>query len=102
MFVNAGGGAIATTCDSSISIMPDTSFEGGDILRTEEGIIDDNDFAPLYQSARFGNFCYRFDNLLAGDYFVDLHFMEIINTNGPKGMRVFDVFMQEEKARIFF
>ncbi|GFS44093.1 di-glucose binding protein with Kinesin motor domain-containing protein [Actinidia rufa] len=86
-FVNAGGGAIATTGDSSISIMPDTSFEGGDILRTEEGIIDDNDFAPLYQSARFGNFCYRFDNLLAGDYFVDLHFVEIINTNGPKGMR---------------
>ncbi|GFY96061.1 di-glucose binding protein with Kinesin motor domain-containing protein [Actinidia rufa] len=87
-FVNTGGGAIANTGDSSISIMPDTSFEGGDILRTDEGIIDDDNFAPLYQSARFGNFCYRFDNLLAGDYFVDLHFMEIINTNGPKGMRV--------------
>jgi hypothetical protein len=34
----------------------------------------------------------------AGEYLVDLHFAEIVYTNGPKGMRVFDVFIQEEKA----
>ncbi|KDO81245.1 hypothetical protein CISIN_1g0371692mg, partial [Citrus sinensis] len=54
--------------------------------------------AVLYQSARFGNFSYRIGNLSPGDYLVDLHFAEIVNANGPKGMRVFDVFMQEEKV----
>ncbi|CAL5417934.1 unnamed protein product [Camellia sinensis] len=97
-FVNAGGGSMNEVGDTAIFIMPDTSFEGGDVLRTDEGIIDGGDFAPLYQSARFGNFCYRFDNLPPGDYFIDLHFVEIINTNGPKGMRIFDVYIQEEKV----
>ncbi|KAL6983108.1 hypothetical protein U1Q18_016501 [Sarracenia purpurea var. burkii] len=87
-FVNAGGGAINEVGDSAVVIMPDSSFEGGDILRTDEGISDAGDYAPLYQSARFGNFGYRFDNLPTGDYLIDLHFVEIINTNGPKGIRV--------------
>ena len=52
----------------------------------------------VYQSARYGNFCYKFEALAPGDYFVDLHFAEIVNTYGPKGIRVFDVSVQEEKA----
>lgn len=97
-FINAGGGTIEDLKDSGISVGLDTSFEGGDTLRTEEEIIDGGDLATLYQSARFGNFCYQFKNLQPGDYFIDLHFVEIVNTNGPKGIRVFNVFIQEEKV----
>ncbi|XAR62064.1 Minus-end-directed kinesin ATPase [Bertholletia excelsa] len=97
-FVNSGGSAIKEVGESSLSIMPDNSFEGGDILRTDEKIINGGDLAPLYRSARFGNFHYRFEDIPAGEYLVDLHFAEIVNTNGPKGIRVFNVFMQGEKV----
>ncbi|XP_059631235.1 kinesin-like protein KIN-14R isoform X2 [Cornus florida] len=98
-FVNAGGDEpVIEGGGSKILIIPDFAFEGGDVLRTDESIIDGGDFESLYQSARFGNFCYRLDNLSTGDYLVDLHFVEIVNTNGPKGIRVFDVYMQEEKV----
>ncbi|KAK9284924.1 hypothetical protein L1049_024105 [Liquidambar formosana] len=97
MFVNAGGEEASTEVDSSMNIMADTFYQGGDVLRTDEHITEGGDYAFIYQSARLGNFCYRFDNLQPGDYFVDLHFVEIINTNGPKGMRVFNVLLQEEK-----
>lgn len=79
----------------------DCYFEGGEVLRTNESIIDGGDMPTIYQCARFGNFSYRFRNLCPGNYLVDLHFAEIVNTNGPKGMRVFDVFMQNEKVRKF-
>ncbi|XP_057495985.1 kinesin-like protein KIN-14R [Actinidia eriantha] len=96
MFVNAGGGA-PTEADSSINFMADSFFQGGDAFRTEEHITEGGDYAFIYQSARLGNFCYHFENLPPGEYYVDLHFVEIINTYGPKGMRVFNVFMQDEK-----
>ncbi|KAJ9560585.1 hypothetical protein OSB04_005745 [Centaurea solstitialis] len=94
-FVNAGGEDIH---NDEIYIMPDQAFEGGDVLRTNETILDGGSLSSLYQTARFGNFCYSFDNLSSGVYLLDLHFAEIINTNGPKGMRVFDVFVQDEKV----
>ncbi|KAJ0010433.1 hypothetical protein Pint_33467 [Pistacia integerrima] len=92
-FVNAEGGAIKKR-DSSVDLDLDCYFEGGEVLRTNENIIDGGDMPSIYQCARFGNFSYRFRNLCPGNYLVDLHFAEIINTNGPKGMRVFDAFMQ--------
>ncbi|XXG49107.1 hypothetical protein AAC387_Pa02g3376 [Persea americana] len=92
MFVNAGGGDIRGL------IKGDYSFQGGDVIRTDDGIINGGDHPTLYQSARYGDFCYRFDGLAPGDYFVDLHFAEIVNINGPKGMRAFNVFMQEDKV----
>lgn len=98
LFVNAGGGFIQSK-DSHINFIGDSFFEGGDVIETNEMIIDGGDYWSLYQSARFGNFCYKFFDLLPGEYFVDLHFAEIVYTNGPKGMRVFDVFVQDEKAR---
>lgn len=105
MFVNAGDEA-SIEADSTIKVLGDTNFEGGNVLRTNELINEAGDYPFIYQSARLGNFCYRFNNLPSGVYLVDLHFAEIINTNGPKGMRVFNVFMQEEKAsqlrKIFF
>lgn len=85
--------------DLTIRVESDGYFQGGDVLRTDESISDGGDMPFLYQSARFGNFSYRFDNISPGKYLVDLHFAEIVNINGPKGMRVFDVFMQEEKVR---
>ncbi|KAK9038607.1 hypothetical protein V6N11_023465 [Hibiscus sabdariffa] len=74
MFINAGGDTLYET-DSRMKLLGDTYFE-------------------IWE--------YRFNNLPPGDYFVDLHFAEIINTNGPKGMRVFNVYMQEEKGTVTF
>ncbi|KAK4417012.1 Kinesin-like protein KIN-14R [Sesamum alatum] len=96
LFINAGAMALRES-DSGIKFLADKFFEGGDTFQTEEFIAEGGDFSFIYQSARLGDFCYRIENLLPGDYFVDLHFVEIINTFGPKGMRVFNVFMQDEK-----
>lgn len=98
MFVNAGGHEIQGQ-DSRVRIEGDSCFQGGDVIETNEMIIEGGDCPSLYQSARYGDFCYKFDSLAPGDYFMDLHFAEIVNTNGPKGIRVFNVFVQEEKAR---
>lgn len=100
MFVNAGGEA-PNEVDSSTKFVGDKYYDGGTDLRTNESITEAGDCPFIYQSARLGNFCYRFNDLSPGDYFVDLHFAEIINTNGPKGMRVFNVYIQEEKASQF-
>lgn len=97
LFVNAGGEALMENGNFGFRVEPDKFFQGGNVIRTDE-TNEGSDIPSMYQSARFGNFSYRFENLSPGDYFVDLHFSEIIYTNGPKGMRVFDVFMQEEKA----
>ncbi|KAK3211129.1 hypothetical protein Dsin_015835 [Dipteronia sinensis] len=97
LFVNAGGEA-SDEVDSRMKFLGDTYFEGGSVLRTNEPISEAGDYSFIYQSARLGNFCYRFNRLPPGAYVVDLHFAEIINTNGPKGMRVFNVFLQEEKV----
>ncbi|TXG60065.1 hypothetical protein EZV62_014638 [Acer yangbiense] len=94
LFVNAGGEA-SDEVDSRMKFLGDTYFEGGSVLRTNEPISEAGDYSFIYQSARLGNFCYRFNRLPPGAYVVDLHFAEIINTNGPKGMRVlsdFDIF----------
>ncbi|XP_061988594.1 kinesin-like protein KIN-14R [Rosa rugosa] len=99
LFVNAGGEAVMETRNVGFRVEADKFFHGGNVVRTDETIEgSDVDVKSIYQSARFGNFAYRFENLSPGDYFVDLHFSEIIYSNGPKGMRVFDVFMQEEKV----
>ncbi|XP_017980789.1 PREDICTED: kinesin heavy chain isoform X1 [Theobroma cacao] len=98
MFLNAGGGTVKKEGTCTIDVCGDSFFEGGDVLRTGESINDGGDMPSIYQSARFGNFTYRFNDFSPGDYLVDLHFAEIVNTNGPKGMRVFDVFIQGDKV----
>ncbi|KAM3283226.1 kinesin-like protein KIN-14R [Capsicum chacoense] len=97
LFVNAGS-ETAVESDSSVSFLADNFYQGGEPFQTEEFITEGGEHAFIYQSARLGNFCYRIDNLTPGNYFVDLHFVEIINVNGPKGMRVFNVFLQDEKV----
>ncbi|KAJ6939629.1 hypothetical protein NC651_005941 [Populus alba x Populus x berolinensis] len=89
IFVNAGGGAIKKEGDINLDIEKDCCFEGGDVIRTDESIINGGDIPSVYQSARFGtNLSYKFNDMPAGEYLVDLHFAEIVHTNGPKGMRV--------------
>ncbi|WOL05676.1 kinesin-like protein KIFC3 isoform X1 [Canna indica] len=101
MFVNAGGCEIQGQ-DSCMRCQRDSCFQGGDIIVTNDIIEGGGDYPSLYQCARYGDFCYKFDSLAPGDYFVDFHFAEIVNINGPKGIRVFNVFVQEEKARLYF
>ncbi|KAK8935831.1 Kinesin-4 [Platanthera zijinensis] len=96
LFVNAGGGSIHAK-DCQINFKGDSFFEGGEIIQTSEIIVDGGDYSFLYQSARYGNFCYKFSDLSCGEVLLDLHFAEIVYTNGPKEMRVFDVFVQDEK-----
>nr|XP_033511856.1 kinesin-like protein KIN-14R isoform X1 [Nicotiana tomentosiformis] len=97
LFLNAGS-ETSVELDSSLSFLADNFYQGGDTFQTEEFITEGGEHAFIYQSARLGNFCYQIDNLTPGNYFVDLHFVEIINVNGPKGMRVFNVFLQDEKV----
>ncbi|PIN20753.1 Kinesin (KAR3 subfamily) [Handroanthus impetiginosus] len=96
LFVNAGA-MTPMESDSGIKFLADKFFEGGETFQTEEFITEGGQYSFIYQSARLGNFCYRIENLLPGDYLLDLHFVEIININGPKGMRLFNVFIQDEK-----
>ncbi|CAK8537118.1 unnamed protein product [Lathyrus sativus] len=97
MFVNAGGDALTEAADG-VKFLGDIFFDGGNVFRTNEQIVEGGDYPSIYQSARVGSFCYRIENLPPGHYLVDLHFVEIINVNGPKGMRVFNVYIQEEKV----
>ncbi|KAB1211060.1 Kinesin-4 [Morella rubra] len=90
LFVNAGCEA-PHEVDSGMKFVGDTFYEGGNAFRTNEPITEAGDCPFIYQYARLGNVCYRFNDLPPGDYFVDLHFTEIVNTSGPKGMRVFNV-----------
>ncbi|KAK9713187.1 hypothetical protein RND81_06G009900 [Saponaria officinalis] len=96
-FVNAGC-EVTSRADLNVELSADAHYQGGDTLRTDECILDGGDYPFIYQSARFGNFSYQFTNIPPGDYFIDLHFAEIINTSGPKGMRIFNVIIQDEKV----
>ncbi|KAK4439065.1 Kinesin-like protein KIN-14Q [Sesamum alatum] len=84
--------------EGGIQFSEDSNFSGGDTVNTEEPILGDGEGLSLYQSARFGNFSYCFQNLETGTYIVELHFAEIVFTEGPPGIRVFDVFLQEQKV----
>uniref|UniRef100_A0A0D9VNL2 Kinesin-like protein n=1 Tax=Leersia perrieri TaxID=77586 RepID=A0A0D9VNL2_9ORYZ len=95
LFINAGGSAIEG-CESPSKFSGDSFFEGGDEIETSDDIVDGGDYPMLYHSARYGNFSYKFDGLAPGDYFLDLHFAEIVNTYGPKGIRAFDVLVLSE------
>ncbi|KAG7031117.1 Kinesin-like protein KIN-14Q, partial [Cucurbita argyrosperma subsp. argyrosperma] len=89
--VNAGAPSDAVDLDG-INYVEDNWYKGGDTIRSDE--IEH----PLYQTARFGDFCYNFSSLEPGNYVVDLNFAEIVFTNGPPGMRVFDVYLQDQNV----
>ena len=70
------------------------------MIETNESIIEGSGYPSIYHSARYGRFSYKFNALAPGDYFLDLHFAEILYTCGPKGLSTFDVLVQDEKANI--
>ncbi|KAK6947249.1 Malectin domain [Dillenia turbinata] len=94
--INAGSND-GITIPYGANFMGDSCFIGGDVIRTDCKV-GDGDGQALYQTARFGEFCYSFRSLECGKYLVDLHFADILFTSGPPGMRLFDVFIQEEKV----
>lgn len=96
--LNVGGSEPAVSSSGIHYSKDQTVVLGGDLLRTDEKIRGTT-VPSLYQTARYGNGTYKFLDLLCGEYFVDLHFAEIVFTNGPSGMRVFDVYIQDEKVR---
>ncbi|KAK9093348.1 hypothetical protein Syun_028259 [Stephania yunnanensis] len=95
--INSGGRDEAVIY-GGIDFKGDSYFVGGNVMRTEAWASEGEGDCALYRSARVGNFSYKFESLEPGIYNVDLHFAEIIFTHGPPGMRVFDVFIQEEKV----
>ncbi|XP_020518630.1 kinesin-like protein KIN-14R [Amborella trichopoda] len=97
--INAGENH-RTVNSNGVEFEEDEFFHGGDTIRTDAKVraIEGDESITLYQTARLGNFSYGFRSLPPGNYHIDLHFAEIIFTEGPPGMRVFDVYIQEEKA----
>ncbi|KAI8005885.1 Kinesin-like protein KIN-14Q [Camellia lanceoleosa] len=90
------GSLDGTTILGGTKFLEDSCFNGGDTIRTDAKIGDGG--LGLYQTARFGNFSYQLKTMESGNYIVDLHLAEIVFTDGPPGMRVFDVYIQEQKA----
>lgn len=92
------GGVDVSVADDGKTFEQDKFYTGGNIIRTDVEAWDSREHA-LYQSARFGDFSYKFPDMEEGDYLIDLYLAEIVFTNGPPGMRVFDAYIQEEKVR---
>lgn len=97
--VNSGSTTVDVTVDD-VTFSKDEFFGGGETFVTDAVVGSNEDETLLYQTARLGNFAYKFQSLVPGDYFIDLHFAEIEFTKGPAGVRVFDIFIQEAKARL--
>ncbi|MCD7473626.1 hypothetical protein HAX54_015684 [Datura stramonium] len=91
------GSTDCISSESGIQFSEDKYFSGGNILRTDTRI-EESICPSLYQTARIGNSSYHFNNIDAGFYLVDLHFVEVVLTDGSPGMRVFDVYIQEHKV----
>lgn len=95
--VNSGSADSSVICGGT-KFSEDNCFDGGDTIHADVTVGDEKDFS-LYRTARLGNFSYYFRTLESGVYIVDLHFAELVFTEGPSMMRVFDIFIQEEKVR---
>ncbi|KAG6476092.1 hypothetical protein ZIOFF_065328 [Zingiber officinale] len=95
MSINAGCLDESVVC-GDFDFEVDKFYSGGDTIKTDAQVGDGS--CGIYQSARLGNFSYQFTELEAGNYLVDLHFAEIVFADGPVGMRIFDVFIQNEKV----
>ncbi|KAL8144863.1 hypothetical protein AgCh_003179 [Apium graveolens] len=93
--INAGSAGSSVICGGT-KFLEDSCFNGGDTTNAVATV--EGEDLSLYRTARLGNFSYYFGTLESGVYIVDLHFAEIVFTEGPSMMRVFDVFIQEEKV----
>ncbi|XP_073039673.1 kinesin-like protein KIN-14Q [Primulina eburnea] len=98
MRINVGS-STSLPFQDGVPFSEDRGFSGGVTIKTEDPIISDGKECPgLYQTARLGNCSYHFENLESGMYLVDLHFAELVFTAGPLGMRIFDIYLQEQKV----
>ncbi|CAI9784307.1 unnamed protein product [Fraxinus pennsylvanica] len=97
MSVNVGS-TDSIVFQGAVQFSEDSCFNGGDIMRTNDPITGQGEGLSLYHTARFGNFSYHFEVLESGTYTIDLYFAEIVFSDGPPGMRVFDVFLQDQKV----
>ncbi|XP_073142323.1 kinesin-like protein KIN-14Q [Henckelia pumila] len=98
MRINVGS-STSLSFEDGVPFSEDRGFNGGDTIKTEDPIMSDGKECPsLYQTARIGNCSYHFENLESGIYLVDLHFAEIVFTAGPPGMRIFNIYLQEQKV----
>ncbi|KAG2313176.1 hypothetical protein Bca52824_024733 [Brassica carinata] len=82
--VNSGSATMDVTVDD-VTFLKDEFFSGGETFTTD-AVVGNEDETLLYQTARLGNFAYKFQSLDPGDYFIDLCFAEIEFTNGPAGV----------------
>ena len=98
MSINSGSTTMDVSVDD-VTFLKDEFFSGGGTVMTDD-VVGSEEEALLYQTARVGDFAYTFKALDPGDYFIDLHFAEIEFTEGPAGVRVFDIFIQGAKARL--
>ncbi|CAH8334681.1 unnamed protein product [Eruca vesicaria subsp. sativa] len=96
MSINSGSTTFDVTLDD-VTFLKDEFFSGGETFTTDAAVGDEDEIF-LYQTARIGDFTYKFQSLDPGDYFIDLHFAEIEFVKGPAGVRVFDIFIQEAKV----
>ncbi|XWS10302.1 hypothetical protein CRYUN_Cryun39dG0064300 [Craigia yunnanensis] len=96
--ISINAGCINRTVElDGVTYWDDNCYVGGDVVRTDS-MVGDGVGNSLYNTARFGDFSYKFSTLESGFYTVNLHFAEIVFTSGPPGIRLFDVFIQEEKV----
>ncbi|KAL1214469.1 Kinesin-like protein KIN-14Q [Cardamine amara subsp. amara] len=94
--INSGSTSMDVTV-ADVTFLKDEFFSGGETITTD-AVVGYEDELLLYQTARLGNFAYKFQSLEPGDYFIDLHFAEIEFTEGLPGVRVFDIFIQGAKV----
>ncbi|CAN7040719.1 hypothetical protein IGI04_006169 [Brassica rapa subsp. trilocularis] len=84
MSINSGSTTMDVSVDD-VTFLKDEFFSGGETFTTD-AVVGNEDEILLYQTARLGNFAYKFQSLDPGDYFIDLHFAEIEFTKGPAGV----------------
>ncbi|CAM8953918.1 unnamed protein product [Rhodiola kirilowii] len=78
-----------------VNYVNDNFFEGGDTSKADT-VFGDGDCWSLYQTARYGNFSYKFPLLEPGTYIIDFHFAEFEYRS--MGMRVFNILIQDRKV----
>ncbi|AEE35294.2 Di-glucose binding protein with Kinesin motor domain-containing protein [Arabidopsis thaliana] len=84
--ISINSGSISTDVTvEDVTFLKDEFFSGGESITTD-AVVGNEDEILLYQTARLGNFAYKFQSLDPGDYFIDLHFAEIEFTKGPPGV----------------
>jgi hypothetical protein len=96
--INSGGTSLAI---GSMFAREDRYFNGGQTAnRPPSYSIDGTDEDPLYRSVRYGDFSYEIPVPENGPYTVRLYFAELTFLDGQFGKRVFNVDIENGKAKL--